>query len=151
MMSLGPEERNSISSYILPISELRDWLLPSSYISLLTPEFPLKTPSLKRSWHFHLSSKPSSASHLKFQPWWLTLMHKGQDHTRRSKQECFILTLVEMCLEMKKHPRITGIGFGYVRNQFIWYNINPQLYVQNKNAISIAQRECFQLEFIIII
>lgn len=103
-----------------------------------------QTFSSERSWHFHLSSVPSSAVHL-------TLMHKGQDHTCRSKHE-FLLTLEEMCkdiLDMNKHPWITGIGIGYVRNQFIWYNINPQLYVQNKNAVSIAQWECFQLEFII--
>lgn len=131
--------------YLTYIWALRDELLHSSYISLMTPAS-TQTFSPERSWHFHLSSMPSGAVHL-------TLMHTGQDHTCRSKHEHFLLTLEEMCkdiLDMNKHPWITGIGFGYVRNQFIWYNINPQLYVQNKNAVSIAQWECFQLESIII-
>lgn len=145
MMSLWPEERNWSAriSHIHPSAErlIASLLLYFTHDSSASAQ----TFSPERPWHFHPSSMPSAAVHL-------TLMHTGQDHTCGSKHERFLLTLEEMCKDMpdtNKHPWITGIGFGYVRNQFIWYNINPQLYVQNKNAVSIAQWECFQFEFII--
>lgn len=130
MMSVWPADRSSISSYISDTSE--HWEIDcftrlvfhsrlQSFRSNIQPEAILALPSVSNAEWCHPTRIPPS----------VTLTHEGQDHTSRSASYwhgCKCVKTYWKCRSI----RITG--FWYVRNQFIWYNINPQLYIQNKNA-----------------